>query len=283
MLSILASQNPDGGWPYRPAAPSWTEPTTYALLALSLGDVAAEPLGRAFGWLRGLQRADGGWPPQPAVPECTWVTAMVALLGPDRLGAASYQRAIAWLLEQTGEDSGLLNRLHLYLLGNAQAAQAAPGWPWFPGATAWVTPTALSMLALRKAHRTIPSPALRRRLELGTAFLLQHACSDGGWNHGCPRVFNYEAPSYPETTGLALLALHGSDSPAIRNACRLAQVQLASCRSPEAQCWLRLGLLAHAQLPPDAAPPMRPPRTIAELALAQLASAAEHGHNVFLE
>lgn len=282
MLSFLASQNPDGGWPYAHGGPSWTEPTVYALLALLAGGEAAGCVERAALWLRGLARRDGGWPPQPAVAESTWVSALVALLGPAILGLTPYRRLIAWILAQTGEDTGWLTRLQLLLLGNSQAARQAPGWPWFPGSSAWVIPTALSLLALRKASALAPSDALHHRLDSGAAFLLEHACGDGGWNYGCPRVYAYDAPSYPETTGVVLVALHGSRAPAIAGACRLARAQLQTCRTPEAQSWLRLGLLAHGRLPPDT-PPVRPPRTVPDAALARIAAAAERGHNILLE
>jgi hypothetical protein len=118
---------------------------------------------------------------------------------------------------------------------------------------------------------------------MGASFLIRHACSDGGWNYGAPRALGFEARSYPETTGIALLALHGIDSSEVRKACALAQVQLANCRSSEAESWLRLGLLAHRQLPLDAPPPVRTPRTVQNSALASLASAAEHGVNIFLD
>ncbi len=63
--------------------------------------------------------------------------------------------AIAWILSQTGADTNLLSRLQQWLTGNA-GLHAYPGWPWFPGTSAWVTPTALSMLALRKAMHGAP-------------------------------------------------------------------------------------------------------------------------------
>jgi hypothetical protein len=100
---------------------------------------------------------------------------------------------------------------------------------------------------------------LQGRLQTGASFLLRHACGDGGWNYGAPRALGFEARSYPETTGIALLALHGIDSSEVRKACALAQVQLAACHSSEAESWLRLGLLAHRRLPADAPCPHAPP------------------------
>ena len=280
MVSLRESQNPDGGWPYQRGGPSWTEPTAYALLALMAQGSVAEPVERGLRWLDAAQLPDGGWPPQPAVRQSTWVTAIAALLGPAALGGEAYRRGIVWIVEQTGQETKFLSRVRQFLTGNPPGD---PGWPWFPGTSAWVTPTALSMLALGKAARSAGSPQIRARLEMGASYLLEHACSDGGWNHGAARALDYDARSYAETTGVALLALHGKDSPAIGKACHWAQAQLPGCRASEAESWLRLGLLAHGQLPSDAPRPVRPPRTIQNIALALLASAAVTGRNVFLE
>jgi len=282
MVSLLASQNADGGWPYQRGGPSWTEPTAYALLALMAQGSVAEPVKKGLRWLDAAQLPDGGWPPQPAVRQSGWMTALAALLGPAALGEHAYRRGIAWIVRQTGEETSFLSRVQMFLTGNAQGYRGYDGWPWYPGTSAWVTPTALSMLALRKTARPADSPQILARLDMGAAYLLAHACSDGGWNHGAARTLDYNARSYPETTGVALLALSSVDSPVIRKACRWARAQLLGCRTSEAESWLRLGLLVHGQLSPDAPLPARPPRTIQNAALALLASAAIEGRNLFL-
>jgi len=280
MVSLLESQNPDGGWPYNRGGPSWTEPTAYALLALIAQRSPPESVHKGLRWLRAAQRPDGGWPPQPLVRQSSWVTAVVALLGPSVLGADAYQRSIGWIARQTGEETSLLVRLQHLVTGDTQGH---PGWPWFPGTSAWVTPTALSMLALHKARQILDSPRIRARLDMGAAYLLTHVCSDGGWNHGAARALDYDARSYPETTGVALLALSGKDAPAIRKACQYSRARLSGCGTSEAESWLRLGLLAHGGLPPNPPPPRRTPRNIQSAALALLSAAAVEGHNPFLE
>jgi hypothetical protein len=283
MFSLLESQNPDGGWPYQRGGPSWTEPTAYALLALMTQGSAAEPVKAGLRWLHAAQRPDGGWPPQPAVGESAWATAVVALLGPAVLGKDSYRRGITWIVRQTGEESSFFSRVQQFLAGDGQSYRGYDGWAWFPGASAWVTPTALSMLALRQAAHCADAARIRVRLDSGAHYLLQHVCSDGGWNHGAARALDYDARSYPETTGVALLALHGHESPAIRRACGWAESQLHSCPTSEGESWLRLGLLAHGKLPLDAPLPARPLHTVQNAALSVLASAAGRGHNPFLE
>jgi hypothetical protein len=280
MFSLLESQNPDGGWPYQLGGPSWTEPTAYALLAIRAQESVSEPVAMGLRWLIAAQRPDGGWAPQAAVRQSAWVTAVVALLGPAQLGGDAYRRGIGWIVRESGEETSFLSRVQRLLTGTSQTA---PGWPWFPRTSAWVTPTALSMLALRKAAQCAESGRIRARLHMGAACLLQHACSDGGWNYGAARALDFDSHSYPETTGVALLALTGTDSAVIRKACRWAQAQLPKCRTSEGESWLRLGLLAHGQLPSHAPPPARPPRTVQNAALALLASDAIEGRNSFLE
>ena len=156
MVSLLVSQNPDGGWPYQRGGPSWTEPTAYALLALMVQGPVAEPAKRGLRWLNAAQLPDGGWPPQPAVRQSAWVTAVVALLGPAAIGWNAYRRSIDWIVQQTGQESSFLSRVQQFLTGNIRS-DTYDGWPWFPGTSAWVTPTALSILALRKAARVAVS------------------------------------------------------------------------------------------------------------------------------
>lgn len=246
--SVAGRQNPDGGWPYVHGA-SWTEPTVYSILAMfAAGE--KDSARRGIQWLRRVARRDGGFAPQAGVEESNWVTALVAMLPPDELGAATHGSAIRWLLNTTGSETTVVFRLRQWLLGNARPPeQAFSGWPWTPGATAWVGPTSLGILALERENRRNPSAAIRERIAGGRQFLLMRTCFEGGWNHGAPRALGYESGAYPETTGMALAALRGVDTPKVRNAIDVAQRFLAGCRSADAINWLRLGLMAHGSLP----------------------------------
>jgi hypothetical protein len=169
------------------------------------------------------------------------------------------------------------------LLGNsAGLPEARTGWPFFPGAAAWVTPTAMSILALEKARRRQNSNTIQQRIEIGRQFLVDRICKDGGWNYGRSNVLGVDAPSYPETTGQALLALNGVESPGLQKALEAAQEQARSCQSSEGLSWLQLGLQAHGIV---AASPARRLvcRRLVDSALWILAQTAVRGRNVFLE
>jgi hypothetical protein len=191
---ILATQNSGGGWGYRGGS-SWTEPTVYALLALATLGANAEAAKLGMKWLSSLQRPDGGWPPSPSVDQSTWVTALVLLLLADRDRSPAVEKAAGWLLKQSGRESAFLRRLRLRLLGVKDDTDTSlKGWPWYPDTAAWVTPTALTILALEKVHRRKPSETLADRIETGRQFLLSRMCADGGWNHGSSRALGYEVP-----------------------------------------------------------------------------------------
>jgi hypothetical protein len=117
-----------------------------------------------------------------------------------------YARAIEWL---AGEQAVELDR-------------DVSGWPWVPGTFGWVEPTSLAMIALKLASTSGAGSAGRARVEDGERMLLDRACVDGGWNYGNRRVLGADLDPYPDTTGLALLALQDRprDTAAIQSGLR---------------------------------------------------------------
>jgi len=282
IATIMALQNRDGGWPYKKGASSWTEPTVFALLAQSVEKGDPQSIEHGLNWLRASQRRDGGWAPRPSVAQSTWVTSLVALLPPDRIGHSQHAAAIGWLMGQTGEETSFVYKLRGELIGNGAGYQPRDGWPFFPGAAAWVSPTAMSILALEKARRVQTERRIQERIQVGRQFLLDRMCKDGGWNYGRSRVLDVEAESYPETTGQALLALNGMQSPQMATALTAAQDHARQCRSAEGLSWLQLGLQAHGVVLKT---PERnlPCRQLMDSVLCLLAQAALRGRNIFLE
>lgn len=256
----------------------------YALLAQAARGSAGESLAGGMLWLGRLQRPDGGWPPHPSVDQSTWVTALAVLTLAGRPEWVGRGQAIQWLLRQSGRESGWIYRLRLRLLGfRPEELERHAGWPWFPGTAAWVTPTALTILALRKLQRLGPDETIRRRIESAREFLLGRMCQDGGWNHGSSKALGYEASAYPETTGQALLALDGSDSSRLGKSLAHAEEAYRRCRTAEGLSWLRLGLSAHGRtVPQDDKLKLVPRRTVVDAALSILAEAGANGKNVFL-
>lgn len=250
LLNLLfRAQNPDGGWGYGGDS-SWTEPTAMALLAIIAQGERGTPFERGAEWLVKLQRTDGGWPPNGTVDESTWVTALAVIALAEAGWRAPLDSAVDWLMRQTGQETSLIHRLRRRLLESRPDTRGEHhGWPWFPGAAAWVTPTALTIVALRKVPRT---PLVGNRIREGQLFLLSRICRDGGWNHGSSRALGYESDSYPETTGLALLALTGVTSSQLSRGADCGERHLRTCRSTEALCWLTLGLLAVGRSPENA-------------------------------
>lgn len=278
---LIAKQNPDGGWPHA-RGKSWTEPTVYAVMAL-LAAGERQAAGRGLAWLRAARHEDGGWGPQPDVDESNWTTGLVALLPPEALGAKLHRDAITWLMGTTGHETSFEYRLRAWLLGSKPGPELEnAGWPWIPGAAAWVGPTSVAILALEKEHARRPLAGISDRIETGRRFLLTRACEEGGWNHGSVGALGYASKAYPETTGMALAALRGVRAPQVTAALAVARRFLSDCRSADAQNWLRLGLAAHGELPPGyCVPDGLAFRTIPETSLDLLASGARPGLGFF--
>jgi hypothetical protein len=243
---LLASQNPDGGWPFSKGS-SWTEPTALAVLALRLHDHSPGARQAAVSWLERRQNADGGWRPNDAVSTSTWVTSVAILALPN-----------------AGRQAGDWVAAHIY--------KKAGGAPWFPGTAGWVTPTASSILALSR----LDGARFASQIEQGRRYLLSRRCRDGGWNHGGSSFRSENANSYPETTGIALLALNGVPSDQLASAFRLTDDFLKSPGSLEGLSWLQMGLVAQGRKVDDPAPCLQP-RTVRDISLRLLALAALEG------
>ena len=72
--------------------------------------------------------------------------------------------------------------------------------------------------------------------------LRDRACVGGGWNYGNRIVLDEELPPFVQTTGIALLALHGLDEPMVETAAE----RLAAIWPQEADGLLSLALAAAA-------------------------------------
>ena len=111
--------------------------------------------------------------------------------------------------------------------------------------------------------------------------LLERRAVDGGWNYGNRLALGKELPSYPETTGLALLALHGDVGFDSAGALEVANRHYEKTQSPLARAWLKICLRNYGMPAPDTnATGDNPPRQIHLAALEALG--AEEGNHALL-
>ena len=108
---------------------------------------------RAWRLLLSWQTRDGSWRPGTSVQEGTWVTALgvLAACGLNSLDGPG-TRGIGWLMDMRGEESRWTVRVMSYFhFLKTDVNVNHRGWPWRPGTSAWIEPTALTILALKKS------------------------------------------------------------------------------------------------------------------------------------
>ncbi len=234
-------QNPDGGWGYFETKRSQVEPTAYALKALG----PAHPAwAKGVAFIEGCQEKDGGFRPAPSVPGSTWVSALaIPILAAAKTDPKALERAGNWLLETEGADGNFAQRL-FHMLGKNVVDQDPKlrGWPWRPGNNSWVEPTAHSLVALNYLTGLVSDAGLRYRREIAVKMLADRRCADQGWNYGNKRVLGETLPSYPETTGIALVGLAAAKAEAPLEAARKIYAQ---AKGAYARAWLAIGLRLH--------------------------------------
>jgi Prenyltransferase and squalene oxidase repeat len=275
---LLASQNADGGWGYFPGKQSWMEPTAYAMLALHGRAGAGTAWDRAWGLVSSWQLADGSVRPNGGISDGTWVTALfVALASVRGEYDASAARAVEWLLRVVGAEHTVLMRTFSYFhLLKTKLNVSHEGWPWRDGNASWIEPTSLTLVALKKVAGKQSSSELAYRVREGEALVLSRRCADGGWNCGNPNVFNYDLPSYPESTAQALLGLQGRSGAELAAPLGAARRFRTETKSSLAKAWLDIALRCHGENPSG---PVEEARVSADVMLAALESLAHPDGN----
>jgi hypothetical protein len=194
--------------------------------------------------------------------------------------ALTLDSAVNWTASQVYPDDLswdllLAKALHL------PPAHAPGSVAWYPGTAGWVTPTSLAALVLFSAARQQNRPELQYVARRCCEYLLTRRCVDEGWNHGGSKTRSEDATSYPETTGLALLALRVASINPPRSSLALARRFATHPESIEGLSWIQMALCAPGNPIPDPTP-LPSPRTSRDCALRLLALAAQQGHNTFL-
>jgi hypothetical protein len=121
------------------------------------------------------------------------------------------------------------------------------GWPWREGNAAWIEPTVHTLVALKKVASNYRGAELEHRVREGEALILSRRCSDGGWNCGNPNVLNFDLPSYPETTALALLGVQGRSATELKGPLSVARRYREETKSSLAKAWLTIALRCHGE------------------------------------
>jgi hypothetical protein len=242
---LRKNQNTDGGWGYFPDKPSRVEPSAYALRALGAKDPAWQ---RGIAYLTARQDKSGGLTPGEGIPGSTWVTQLAfPLLKLGGMDKKNLERASDWIINTEGAEGGILQRL-LYSMGKSKVDQdpKLKGWPWRPDNNSWVEPTAHGLLALHWMKDIALDAGIRYRRDYATRMLLDRRCLDGGWNYGNKKVLNEVLPSFPETTGLALLGLASSGAD-LSVSLTKAKDDLVKTKGAYGRALLTLALKLHGQ------------------------------------
>ncbi len=268
---LRASQNPDGGWGYFPGKKSWMEPTTYAMLSLHGTPGSDASLNRAWQLVCSWQLPDGSVRPGAGIEGGTWVTAHAVTLACVRgVYDSNVSRAVDWMLHVAGAEHNPAMRVASYFhMLKTKLDVSHEGWPWRDGNASWIEPTAHTLVALKKVAKNYHAAELQHRVREGEELLFARRCSDGGWNCGNPNVLNFDLPSYPETTGVALVGLKGRSAAELAKPLEVARRFRSETKSSLAKAWLAIALRCHGENPD---PPPDAERTSPDLMLAALES-----------
>jgi hypothetical protein len=238
---LKARQNPDGGWGYAAGRTSLVEPTGLGAIALQSAGAAAEA-GRGLAFLKSCQKASGAVGIGPRDADGGWM-AYAALLAFHALGAAAEeQRLKDWILGFE-DASARFSKEEVAIIAERYRYDATiPGWPWTPQTTAWVEPTALFIISLRRAGVA----ASEKRIKSGVDLLLDRRVRSGGWNFGNPYSKSYELEASTMSTALALAALGAAglpeSRPAVGAGLRFLRSALAEDISTASLAWVLLAL-----------------------------------------
>lgn len=198
---LLSFSLPDGGLPYYRGNASSAEPTLLAALALFASGRPADWAEPLLAWARKIQNPDGSVGVDPGHrDQGVWLTAQAAIAFHHYGLKENLTRARGFLLS--------LRSVTIPKDPRLKQDNTLTGWPWVPGTFGWVEPTAWSLIGLR-----LSGLGGHPRAEEGARFLLDRQIPSGGWNYGNPALDGKELLPFWDTTGLALVALHGNGDP----------------------------------------------------------------------
>ena len=252
--TLIALQNPDGGWGATQGRRSNTEATALAVSALkSLGERSAnDRVLRGTLWLTARQNPDGGWRLNDVATAGSWTTALAVIA----LSAfPEHQKRVLdgarWLLTQEGSKPGILARLILWITGKTNVNELNRdliGWSWVPHSFSWVEPTSYAVTALKKHRASLTDSNVTDRIQQGEAMIYDRMCKGGGWNYGNSKVMDYALWPYPDITAVALIALQDrSGEAANQQSLQALRKTAAEVNSGLASCWAAICLSLYGQ------------------------------------
>jgi hypothetical protein len=153
--------------------------------------------------------------------------------------AAPIERGLRWILQAKGKTQPR----------NPQTGHdpTLAAWPWAEGTHSWVEPTAMQVLALRRARLSDSE-----RCRTGIAVLQDRQLESGGLNYGNTTVLGQELRPHVVPTALALLALAGEPSlPRTTRSLDYLETALTTQPAVMSRCLGLLALTAHGRTATD--------------------------------
>jgi len=258
------TQNPDGGWGFRPGTSSRVEATCWALLALwEPSEQSSEDrvrVHRARDFLQTTQLGDGSWPAAPGEEIGCWVTSLCCLalkaIG-DQTQSSTIESGLRWICNDWPSDSSPWRRFIARLSSQHDVAPintSYRGWGWTPGTSSWVEPTSFALMALERAESSEFAGSAKKRRSLATSLLFDRMCPGGGWNAGNPVVYGAAGEPAVVPTTLALLALRNAQARReITQSLDWLQRTAMNIQSPGSLALTQICLRTHGRLQPGMA------------------------------
>lgn len=182
------------------------------------------------------------------VPDANWTSALCLTVYIARnVRDKAFDRGLARVLSTVGAEGSFLMEITRRINpAMVEVDHRVQGWPWRPKNASWVEPTVHSVVALKHAAGLPGESAsllgIRARVGAAERMLMNRRCDDGGWNYGNSRVWSAVLPSYPETTGIALLGLQNRPAGELKPSLAIAEKYWRETQSPLAKAWLRIAL-----------------------------------------
>jgi Prenyltransferase and squalene oxidase repeat len=248
----------NGGWGYHLGNQPATEATAWCAISLRDGPTYIKDQVNQF--LLENQNSDGGWSTGPKIGNSDWssgpaILALRLLNTRDKTQVVgeriekALSKAFIYLFDSRIDFYGPTARFVLFLWKGQEGLSYGRGWPWTPGCFNWIEPTSYNLLALRVP--SLPSAGVYREVvEHANKFFIEHACAEGGWNHGSERALGVNLPPYTVTTAEALLVLQDhKEHPAVTKG--LAFLDSVSDAHPSAMslAWAILARSVHGEKP----------------------------------